>query len=134
MTKKVTGIGGVFFKVKDPAATRAWYAEHLGLPCDEYGALFHFREEEDPKQEGQLQWSPFAEDTTYFAPSTQPFMINYRVVDLDGLLADLAAAGIDLVGEIQDESYGRFAHVMDPEGNKIELWEPKDGAFEEGEA
>ena len=121
---KVTGIGGVFFKVKDPAATRAWYAEHLGLPCDAYGALFRFREE-GSGEPGQLQWSPFAADTTYFEPSKQPFMINYRVADLDGLLAQLVEAGIEIVGEIQDEPYGRFAHLMDPEGNKIELWEPK---------
>ncbi len=116
---KVTGIGGVFYKVPDPARTRAWYAEHLGLPIDDYGCTFA------PDAGGQSVWSPFKADTDYFAPSEHPFMINFRVDDLDALLAQLAAKGIPCVGEPIDESYGKFGWIVDPDGLKIELWQPK---------
>lgn len=118
---KVTGVGGIFYKVADPAATRAWYAEHLGLSVDEYGCTFGF----DPDPKAQTVWSPFKAATDYFAPSDKPFMINFRVDDLDALLAELAAKGIPCIGEPMDESYGKFGWILDPDGLKIELWEPK---------
>lgn len=113
---KVTGIGGVFFKVKDPAATRAWYAENLGLASSEYGATL--------PAEGDTAWNPFPADATYFGPGDQPFMINLKVDDLDALLIDLRAKGIELVGEPRAESYGKFAWIRDCDGLKVELWQP----------
>ncbi len=127
---KVTGIGGIFFKAADTEATSAWYAQHLGIPAGKYGWNFEWRGKESG-EEGLTVWSPFKADTGYFEPSSQPFMINYLVDDLAGLIEQLAAAGIPLVGEIQDEPYGRFAWIMDPNGTKIELWEPKEAAAEE---
>lgn len=121
---KVTGIGGIFFKTKDPDATKAWYQEHLGIPADEYGWSWGWRERDKPDEEGQTQWSPFKADTDYFSPSDAPFMVNYRVDDLDGLLAQLKAAGIEQVGEPEEYEYGKFAWIMDPDGVKIELWQP----------
>ena len=117
---KVTGIGGVFFKVADPAATRAWYAEHLGLATDAYGATFG--PDADPK--AQTIWSPFARDTGYFGAGAQDFMVNFRVDDLDAVLAALVAKGVELAGEPSDEGYGKFAWIIDCDGRKIELWEP----------
>ena len=121
---RVTGIGGIFFKVADPAATRAWYAEHLGLPVDKYGVTF--RSETDPK--AQTVWSPFKADTDYFGSGPQDFMVNYRVDDLDALLDALKAKGIAQVGTPLDESYGKFAWIIDCDGRKIELWQPKASA------
>ncbi len=118
---KVTGIGGIFYKAADPAATRAWYAEHLGINADTYGAMFA----PDPDPKALTIWNPFAADTDYFAPSASTFMINFRVDDLDALVADLAAKGVVCVGEPIDEDYGKFAWIVDPDGIKIELWEPK---------
>ena len=118
---KITGIGGVFYKVEDPAATRAWYKEHLGLDAGEYGC--NFKAGSDP--EAITVWNPFAATTDYFAPSDKPFMINFRVDDLDGMVADLKAKGQLLEGEPLDESYGKFAWIIDPDGVKIELWQPK---------
>ncbi len=113
---KVTGIGGVFYKVADPAATRAWYAEHLGIAADDYGATL--------TAEGQAIWSPFKADSDYFG-GDQRFMINLKVDDLDALLTALHAKGVELVGDPMDESYGKFAWIRDCDGFKIELWEPK---------
>jgi len=129
---KVTGIGGIFWKAADTKATSAWYAEHLGIPAGDYGWNFEWRDKATG-EEGLTVWSPFKADTTYFEPSAQPFMINYRVDDLAALLEQLAAAGIAQVGETLDEPYGKFAWIMDPDGTKIELWEPKPHA-PEGEA
>lgn len=129
--KKVVGVGGVFFKAKDPGALNQWYSEHLGLKTNQYGALFEFRNSEEPDQMNYLQLSPFSEETRYFAPSHKQFMINFRVENLEGLLEELKAAGIKQIGEIMKESYGSFAHIMDPEGNKIELWEPVHKVFED---
>lgn len=128
-SKKVTGIGGIFFKSTDPAKLRQWYAEHLGLVTNEYGSLFEFRSTDDPAAKGYLQWSPFSQTTKYFAPSDKPFMINYRVEDLAGLLDKLRSAGVTIVDAIDKQEYGNFVHIMDPEGNKIELWEPVDTVF-----
>ena len=118
---KVTGIGGTFFKVTDPAATRAWYAEHLGMAVDEFGCTFTV-------SAAQAIWSPFKATTDYFGPGDQPFMFNLTVDDLDALLVDLRAKDVELVGEPIDESYGKFAWIRDCDGYKVELWEAK-GSF-----
>jgi predicted enzyme related to lactoylglutathione lyase len=127
--KKVTGIGGIFFKCKNPESMREWYHENLGLVTNEYGSLFEFRMSDKPEEKGYLQWSPFEEKTTYFKPSEKEFMINYRVENLDELVADMRAAGVEILDEIETYEYGKFVHIMDPEGNKIELWEPVDTVF-----
>ncbi len=127
--KKVTGIGGIFFKCKDPEAVKSWYQQHLGLATDAYGAGFHWREAEDPEKKGFTQWSPFKESTNYFEPSTRDFMINYRVYDLEALVAELRAGGVTILDEIAVYDYGKFVHILDPEGNKIELWEPLGEGF-----
>ncbi len=129
--KRVTGLGGVFFKSKDPAASRAWYNKHLGLNTDEYGTTFEWRQTENPNLKGSTVWSPFKEDTTYFAPSDKEFMINFRVENLETLLEVLKEEGVQQVGEMQVYDYGKFAHIIDLEGNKLELWEPVDEEFEE---
>lgn len=126
---RATGIGGIFFKAHDPEKMRAWYGEHLGLATNEYGSLFEFRRADQPHETGYLQWSPFKSDTDYFAPSTKEYMINYRVQNLDALLEKLRAAGVTVVDEVVAEEYGKFVHIMDPEGNKVELWEPIDAVF-----
>lgn len=126
---KVTGIGGIFFKCKNPDQLKAWYNQHLGIPTDAYGCLFRFVSDERPNENGSLQWSPFPEDTKYFQPSEKQFMINYRVQNLEGLIENLKAAGITMLDEMESFEYGKFIHLIDPEGNKIELWEPVDEEF-----
>jgi predicted enzyme related to lactoylglutathione lyase len=126
MAKKVTGIGGIFFKCNDAAAMRTWYAQHLGLSDNKYGTVFDWRYDDDPEKKGQTVFNPFAKDTKYFEPSGKDFMINLRVEDLEWLLGELKKEGIEQVGELQVYEYGKFAHIMDPEGNKIELWESID--------
>ena len=126
---RVTGIGGIFIKARDPKALAAWYSDHLGVPRAN-GAippLFQWRDHDDPQRVGNTVWGLFQSDTKYFAPSTAPFMINYRVNNLDRLLARLRAAGITVEPKVVDDFNGKFGWVMDPEGNKIELWEPKPG-------
>ena len=123
---KVNGIGGIFFKCKEPQKVKAWYAKNLGLKTDDYGARFEFRNANRPDEKNYLQWSPFENDTTYFSPSDKEFMINYRVGDLEALLTDLKEAGVTILDEIETYEYGKFLHILDPEGNKIELWEPVD--------
>jgi predicted enzyme related to lactoylglutathione lyase len=129
-TKKVTGIGGIFFKCKDPKALREWYEKNLGLNTNQYGAVFEFYRGGDSTQKGFLQWSPFKETTTYFGPSTKEFMINYRVSNMDYLVAEFKKNGVQILDSIEVYEYGKFLHIMDLEGNKIELWEPNDVAFE----
>lgn len=124
--KRVTGIGGVFFKCEKPSEMNAWYRKHLGIPAGQYGAHFEWRQKEDPEKPGLTAWSTFDKASDYFDPSQRPFMINYRVEDLVGLLDALKAEGVQQVGEMQTFEYGKFAWIMDPEGNKIELWEPID--------
>ena len=120
-----TGIGGIFFKTEDPDATRAWYRDHLGIELSDYGGWsFRWRDVDDPDRVGRTEWGPFAADTDYFQPSDAAFMINYRVDDLDGLLEQLEVAGIERIGAVESYSYGRFAWVLDPNGIKVELWEP----------
>lgn len=126
---KVTGIGGIFFFSDDPDQTKAWYAEHLGLATDQYGSTFEFRNAHRPEEINYLQWSPFKRGSTYFAPSTKEFMINYRVQNIEALVEKLRAAGATIVDEIETYDYGKFVHILDPEGNKIELWEPIDHVF-----
>ena len=124
--KKVTGIGGIFFKAKDPKAINEWYKTHLGFDTSPYGTTFEWFEGTDSTKKGQTQWSPFPETTKYFEPSTKDFMINYRVENLEALVEQLTNEGVTIVDKIQDSEYGKFVHIMDPEGNKVELWEPKD--------
>ena len=125
--KRVTGIGGVFFKAKDPKSLCAWYEQHLGIPRaseTETMAIFQWHDPEHPDQEGMTVWALFPEDTKKFNPGKAPFMLNYRVDDLDALLETLRAEGVIIDPMRQDHEYGRFAWIMDPEGNRIELWEP----------
>ncbi|MBE7174207.1 MAG: VOC family protein [Williamsia sp.] len=124
--KKVTGIGGIFFKCKDPKAINEWYKTHLGFETTPYGTSFEWRQIDDSTKKGLTQWSAFSESTKYFEPSAKDFMINYRVDDLEGLVAQLQNEGVTIVDKIEDSDYGKFVHILDPEGNKIQLWEPKD--------
>lgn len=124
--KKVTGIGGVFFKCKDPKKMRDWYKTHLGLNTNEYGATFEWRENADSTKKGSTTWSPFAEKSNYFEPSSKDFMINYRVADLEALVEELKKEGVTIVDKIETYDYGKFVHIIDLEGNKVELWEPAD--------
>jgi len=128
-TPKVTGIGGIFFRTKDPDKTKNWYGENLGLAITEYGSSFEFRNANRPDEINYLQWSPFDEKTDYFDPSKKEFMINYRVQNIEGLVRKLRENGVTIVDEIESYDYGKFVHIMDPEGNKIELWEPVDSVF-----
>lgn len=128
---RVTGIGGVFFKVEDPERTRQWYEKHLGIPVNEWGGWsFQWRDRDQPERMGRTEWGPFPASTDYFDPSRSEWMLNYRVDDLDGLLKELKAAGIWVAEEVQEYEYGKFGWIMDPDGNKIELWEPSN---EEGQ-
>ncbi len=123
--KRVIGLGGVFFKSKDPKALGEWYARHLGIvPDPRKGAGFPWRRDDEPERSERTVWAPFSADTGYFAPSTAPFMFNYIVEDLDALLEALEAEGVTVDEKREDHPYGRFAWAMDPEGNRIELWEP----------
>jgi len=128
--KRVTGIGGIFFKCKDPGKVREWYSVHLGLNTNQYGAVFEWRQGADSSKKGFSQWSPFKESTKYFEPSKKDFMINYRVDNLGALVDELKKEGVTVVDTIATYSYGKFVHIMDPEGNKIELWEPNDMEYE----
>ncbi len=126
---KVTGIGGIFFKSDDPGKLMNWYGEQLGLAIDDYGSPFEFRNANRPDEINYLRWGPFTQETDYFDPSNKDFMINYRVQNIEGLVARLKANGAQVVDEIQEYEYGKFVHILDPEGTKIELWEPVDSVF-----
>ena len=118
---KVTGLGGIFFKARDPKALEAWYAKHLGLPVTNFGgAMFA----EDEKRPGVTLWTAFKQESDKFNPSTKEFMFNFRVDDLHALLAQLRSEGVQVDAKVDDSEYGRFGWCMDPEGNRIELWEP----------
>jgi predicted enzyme related to lactoylglutathione lyase len=126
---KITGIGGVFFKCNNPEALRNWYSDVLGLQVNDYGVLFEIQPfAGTPKY---LQLGTFEASTNYFKPSEKSFMLNFRVDDLEAYLKQLGEHGVMPLGEVESYPYGKFAHVMDPEGNKIELWEPNDSCFEE---
>jgi len=121
---KVTGIGGVFFKSKDPKQLTQWYKKHLGVPVDDYGYVsFPNPDKSEVGKNSATVWSPFKADTTYFKPSDASFMINFRVDDLDILLQQLRDAGVEVDEKTSDDEYGKFGWCMDPEGNKIELWQ-----------
>ena len=126
--EKVTGIGGIFFKSKDKKALGDWYAANLGVDVQEWGgAMFTWREAGDPERTGSTLWSLFSADTKYLDPSPAPFMVNYRVADLDAMLAQLRAAGVEVDEKVDESEFGRFGWAMDPDGNRIELWQPPAG-------
>lgn len=123
---RVTGIGGIFFFTDNPAQTKDWYARNLGLEINDWGSWsFEFRNINNPAETGSLQWTPFKTGSDYFAPSKKEFMINYRVQNIEGLVNKLKENGVTILDEIAVYDFGKFVHVMDPEGNKIELWEPE---------
>ena len=124
--KKVTGIGGIFFKCKDPKAVNEWYKTHLGFETTPYGTSFEWRDIDDSSKKGLTQWNPFPETTKYFDPSEKEFMINYRVENLEALVEELKKQNVTIVDKIETYDYGKFVHILDLEGNKIELWEPAD--------
>lgn len=130
--KRITGIGGVFFKTKHPDQIKDWYNKHLGFDTDQYGTCFEWRQADDGKKKGFSQWSPFQDTTEYFKPSEKEFMINYRVEDLEWLVEELKKEGVNVLDEIESFDYGKFVHILDPEGNKIELWQPVDEVFDTG--
>lgn len=129
LTGRVTGIGGIFFKCKDPGKLRDWYRQHLGIVTNAYGAVFEWYQGADSTKKGFTSWSPFRETTKYFEPSTRDFMINYRVQNLDGLVRELKASGVQVLDTVVSYDYGKFVHILDGEGNKVELWEPDDIAY-----
>ena len=128
-TPRVTGIGGIFFTSKDPKATREWYGANLGLAIDDYGSPFEFRNANRPDEINYLRWSPFKAGTDYLKPSEKDFMINYRVHNLEGLMNKLQLNGVTILDKIETYDYGKFVHIMDADGNKIELWEPVDSVL-----
>ena len=128
--KKVTGIGGIFFKCKDPKKMREWYQTNLGLSTNQYGCVFEWYQGADSTKKGFLQWSPFSEKTKYFEPSTKDWMINYRVENMEALVAELKKNGVTVVDTIGRYDYGKFVRIIDVEGNSVELWEPNDVVYE----
>lgn len=124
--KRVTGIGGIFFKCQDPEKFKEWYRTHLGFEIDQYGAKFQWQQEGDTSNKGYTLWTPFGEKTKYFEPSPKDFMMNYRVEDLEALVIELRKEGVTILDNIESYDYGKFVHILDLEGNKIELWEAKD--------
>jgi predicted enzyme related to lactoylglutathione lyase len=129
MNKKVTAIGGVFFKCKNPEAQMQWYAHHLGISMDKYGTSFEWRHANDMDAKGYTAWSPFSSDTDYFGDATQQYMINYRVENLEALVAQLKTEGVTIIDDIATYEYGKFVHILDGEGNRVELWEPDDNVY-----
>lgn len=128
-TPKVTGIGGIFFFSDNPDKTKEWYSENLGLEVNQWGSSFEFRNANRPDEINYLQWSPFKQGSEYFSPSKKEFMINYRVQNIEGLVNKLKNNGVTILDSIETYDYGKFVHIMDAEGNKIELWEPVDSVF-----
>ncbi len=122
---KVTGVGGIFFFSENPKEARAWYQENLGIESNEYGSSFESRNISNPEEINTLQWCLFKKSSDYFAPSKKEFMINYRVRNMEALVDKLKANGVTVLDDISTYDYGKFVHILDPEGNKIELWEPK---------
>ena len=128
-TPKVTGIGGIFFFSENPEKTKEWYSENLGLEVNQWGSSFEFRNANRPDEINYLQWSPFKQGSEYFSPSKKEFMVNYRVQNIEGLVNKLKNNGVTILDSIETYDYGKFVHIMDAEGNKIELWEPIDSVF-----
>jgi predicted enzyme related to lactoylglutathione lyase len=117
--KRVTGIGGIFFKCQDPEKMKQWYKTHLGFDISPYGVKLECNQD-------YTLWSPFSDKTKYFEPSQKDFMINYRVENLEALVEELKKEGVTILDKLEDSDYGKFIHILDIEGNKIELWEPKE--------
>jgi predicted enzyme related to lactoylglutathione lyase len=128
-TPKVTGIGGIFFGSKNPKETREWYGKNLGLAIDDYGSPFEFRNANRPEEINYLRWSPTEKGTEFYAPSEKEFMVNYRVQNIEGLVKKLEKNGVTILDKIETYDYGKFVHIMDSDGNKIELWEPIDSVL-----
>jgi predicted enzyme related to lactoylglutathione lyase len=128
-TPKVTGIGGIFFFSENPDKTKEWYSENLGLEVNQWGSSFEFRNANRPDEINYLQWSPFKQGSEYFSPSKKEFMVNYRVQNIEGLVNKLKKNGVTILDSIETYDYGKFVHIMDAEGTKIELWEPIDSVF-----
>ena len=128
--KRVTSLGGIFFKCKDPDKVKELYSKHLGFNTDQYGTTFEWRQSDDQTKKGFTVWSPFNETTKYFEPSSKEFMINYRVDNIEQLVQELKKEGVKVVDKIEVYEYGKFVHILDIEGNKIELWEPNDTEYE----
>lgn len=129
--KRVTGVGGIFIKAKDPEAMIAWYRKHLGLDIQDWGgAVFRWHTPEEPNEHGATVWTIFPASSSYFEPSAAPFMVNYRVENLEELLAVLREEGCEVDEKTESSEFGKFGWVMDPEGNKVELWEPPIGSLE----
>ena len=133
MTYDIVTIGGaardIFFITKDPQKIKEWYGKNSGLAINDYGSSFEFRNANRPEEINYLEWSPFKQGTNYFKPSKKEFMINYRVQNIEGLVKNLKENGVTILDSIKKYEYGKFIHIMDPEGNKIELWEPIDSVF-----
>ncbi len=128
--KKVTSVGGVFFKCKNPEAQMEWYQKYLGLVMDKYGTSFEWRHADNKEQKGFTAWSPFENATDYFGEASQQYMINYRVENLEALMVELKKEGVTIVDEVEHYEYGKFVHILDGEGNRIELWEPNDNEYQ----
>jgi catechol 2,3-dioxygenase-like lactoylglutathione lyase family enzyme len=128
-TPRVTGIGGIFFASDNPAEMRQWYADHLGLALNDWGSAFEFRNANRPDEVNYLQWSPFKTGSSYFEPSVREFMINYRVQNIEALVRKLRAEGVVILDTIAEYEYGKFVHILDHDGNKVELWEPVDSVL-----
>lgn len=124
--KRVTSLGGIFFKCKNPNKMKEWYSKHLGLNTDEYGTTFEWRHASDSEKKGFTVWSTFKKDSKYMEPSKKDFMINYRIENIEWLVKELEKEGVTIVDEIEEFEYGKFVHIIDPENNKIELWEAND--------
>ncbi len=127
---KIIGIGGIFFKSEAPEKLKKWYAQHLGLVLNNYGATFEMRHLKEPQKAKYIHWSVFPNDTDYFYPSDKPFMINYRVQEIEIMVINLKKMGVKIIDKITSFPYGKFVHILDPEGNAIELWEPKEDFFD----
>ncbi|MGE5382708.1 MAG: VOC family protein [Omnitrophica WOR_2 bacterium] len=127
---RVTGFGGIFIKYNDPERIKQWYAEFLGFNVDEYGTSFEWRKSSNPEQKAYTLWAPFSQASEYFKPSDKEIMLNFRVDNLDAILSKLAQKGIYQLNSIEETDYGRFAHIVDPEGFKLELWEADDIAYD----
>lgn len=128
--KRVTSIGGIFFKSKNPEATKKWYANHLGLETDNWGTNFEWRQAEHPDRKGFTQWSAMDCENNSHIPEDAHFMINYRVENLEWLVKQLHEEGVTIIDEIETYDYGKFIHILDNEGNKVELWEPFDENYD----
>lgn len=122
--KRVIGLGGIFFKCEDREVVKDWYSKHLGIPIEPWGAVFPWRRHDQPDEETYTAWSPFKGDTTYFEPSKNEFMVNYQVEDLAALLVVLRSEGVEVLDALEESEFGKFAWIVDPEGRKVELWEP----------